>query len=461
MVQVNKTSMRLGVRMSLAALATGAFAVAAYGQQPQPQQQGGGETASAEDFNIPTNIAILGPDNPNERRATAMVNGTIITGTDVDQRLALIVAANSVEATPEELQRLRLQIFRNLIDETLQIQEATAQEMEVTAPEVDESYNQLAVERFNRSVEALNAYLVQIGSSPTSLKRQIQGEMSWQRLMRRNVQPFVNVSSDEVNELFERMQASRGSAEYRIGEIFLSATPNTREAVAENGRRIVEQLGQGASFIAYARQFSEASTAAVGGDLGWIRIEQLQNPQLEAVARDLQPGQLVGPVEIPGGFSILYLIDRRQVGIADPRDAMVSLKQISVDFAPGTAEADARTRTAAFAQGVQQINGCGDADAAAAALGAEVITNDQIQVRSLPDPLQNVILELNVGQSTPPFGSLTEGVRVLMLCGRDDPQQENAPDREALLASLEEDRINKRAQRYLRDLRRDAVIEYN
>jgi peptidyl-prolyl cis-trans isomerase SurA len=29
------------------------------------------------------------------------------------------------------------------------------------------------------------------------------------------------------------------------------------------------------------------------------------------------------------------------------------------------------------------------------------------------------------------------------------------------MSQLENDRVNKRAQRYLRDLRRDAIIEYN
>ena len=49
-----------------------------------------------------------------------------------------------------------------------------------------------------------------------------------------------------------------------------------------------------------------------------------------------------------------------------------------------------------------------------------------------------------------------------MLCGRDDPAPEAAgPDRATILSQIEDDRINKRAQRYLRDLRRDAVIDYN
>ena len=46
-------------------------------------------------------------------------------------------------------------------------------------------------------------------------------------------------------------------------------------ALGRVSQRIVDQVRQGASFLAYARQFSEASTAAVGGDLGWMRPEQL------------------------------------------------------------------------------------------------------------------------------------------------------------------------------------------
>jgi len=428
---------------------------------PAVQGQEEGETSSADAFNIPEDITLLTDNNPNKRRATAIVNGTIITRTDVDQRVALVLAANdATEVSDEELRRLRLQVLRNLIDETLQVQEAEALEIGVTDEEVEDTYNRLAADRFRRSLDQMDQYLRAAGSSSASLKRQIKGELAWDRLLRRNIAPFVNVSEEEVNELYERLQASRGTAEYRLGEIYLSASPTTREAVSENARRIVEQLRNGGSFVAYARQFSEASTAAVGGDLGWIRLEQLQNPQLEAVAKELQPGQLVGPVEISGGFSILYLIDKRQIGMADPRDAVLSLKQIALDFPAGISEEDFRTRASAFAEGVTKIRGCGEAESVAAQLGAQVVANDQVPVKSLPEQLQPIMLDLSIGQATPPYGDQT-GVRVLMLCGRDDPETVAGPDAETLMAQMEDDRINKRAQRYLRDLRRDAVIEYN
>ncbi|OYX66842.1 MAG: peptidylprolyl isomerase [Sphingomonadales bacterium 32-64-17] len=432
---------------------TGAFAQAANAPAVDSQSDA---------FNFPSDISFLSQSDPNVRRATARVNGNIITGTDVDQRVALILAANEgVEIPADELQRLRLQVLRNLIDETLQVQEAAALDMTVTPDEVDEAYARFAQQGRNMTVEELEQYLESIGSSPRTIKRQIQGELAWDRLLRRNVAPFVNVSEAEVSELYERMQESRGSTEYRLGEIFLQSTPANRDAVAANAQQIVQQLRDGGSFQAYARQYSQATTAAVGGDLGWIKVEQLQNPQLEGIVSEMLPGQLVGPVEIPGGLWIGLLIDRRQIGMADPRDAILSLKQISISFQPGTSQAEAERRGNAFVAAVDSMNGCGDANAKATAIGATVVDNDEIAARALPEALQNVLLGLNIGETTPPFGDLEEGIRVLMLCGRDDPPSAAGPDMRQLMAQMEDDRINKRAQRYLRDLRRDAVIEYN
>ena len=410
---------------------------------------------------LPEQVTMLTNPDPNIRRATAVVNGQVITGTDLEQRLALLTAANEQDLSGQELQQVRGQVLRNLIDETLQIQAAQASDIAISQAEIDQTYARVAAQNFGQRTEQMDSYLRGIGSSPSSLKRQIQGELAWQRLLRQKVAFFVNVSAEEVNELMERLNASKGADEYRLGEIYLSANSSNRAAVEANAAKIVEQLRQGGSFVAYARQFSEASTAAVGGDLGWIRLPQLKNAQLEAVAQEMQPGQLVGPIAIPGGYSILYLIEKRQVLTADPRDALLSLKQIQISFDPGASEADNRAKLQAFTDGVTAMRGCGDADQAAAALGATVVTNDQIRARSLPEQLQNIVLGLQLGETTPLFGSVEEGVRTLMLCGRDDPQASEGPDFDELMAQLEDERIGKAAQRYLRDLRNDAYIEYN
>jgi peptidyl-prolyl cis-trans isomerase SurA len=439
-------------------LAAGAVFAAAAGSLPVLAQ--GTAPAAANPLGIPENVTILGEADPNLRRATAKVNGHVITGTDVDQRVALIANQANTAISAEEMQRLRAQVLRNLIDETLQIQAAEFQEMPVTQQEIDQTYARVAAENLGGDIGAMDEYLRSIGSSPQSLKRQIHGELAWQNLLARNVRPFVNVAAEEVNEMIERMEAARGTEEYRLGEIYMNATRENAAEIEATMRQIMEQLRDGGSFVAYARQFSQASTAVVGGDLGFVRAGQLP-PELASAAQEMQPGQLVGPIPIQGGYSILYMIDRRKVLGADPRDAVLSLKQISLDFGPGATQAAAETRLRSFTEGVQAMRGCGDADEAAAALGATVVTNDEIAIRTLPEELQPLLLQLQIGQTTPPFGSLEDGVRVLMLCGRDDPGEVGGPDAAAVMAQLEDQRVSRRAQRYLRDLRNDAFVEYN
>ena len=447
-------------KILLALPATAALALALSAGAGQAQQAEAEVETAQNSLAIPENITMFGKNDPNVRRATAVVNGDIITGTDVDQRLALILAANDNKPNAEETQRLRLQVLRNLIDETLQIQEAKASDIEISDEEVDQTYTRVAQQNFNQNVTAMDAYLRRVGSSPASLKRQIRGELSWQRLLRRNVQPFVNVADEEVREMLDRLQQAKGTEEYRIGEIYLAAPAEAKTAVFENGRKIVEQLRQGGSFVAYARQYSQASTAAVGGDLGWIRLAQLPG-ELATAARELQPGQLVGPIEVPGGFSILYLIDKRQVLTADPRDALLALKQVSISFPATLTEAQATRQATEFANAMRAAKGCGAVDGVAAQLGAQVVSNDQVRARDLPGPLQEALLSMSIGEASPPFGSIKEGVRVLMLCGRDDPKATGGPSFDELQSQMEDDRVNKRAQTYLRDLRRDAIIEYN
>ena len=439
-------------------VAVGAMGCAlAFTAQAQTVDEGNLEAPSSA-LDIPDSVTLFGKRDPNVRTATALVNGEVITETDVDQRLALVVLANGGKVSDEERDRLKLQVLRNLIDETLQIQAAASKDIRVQKAELDENFARVAA-NFRYTPENFSKYLIAQGSSDRSIKRQIEGEVAWNRLLRREVQPFVNVSEEEVRSVVKRMTDAKGKDEFRIGEIYLSATPETQQRVMQNGQQIMDQIRGGGSFQAYARQYSEASTAAVGGDLGWVRLAQLPD-ELATAAQQLQVGQIVGPIAIPGGFSILYLIDKRQVLTADPRDAVLSLKQVAIDFPAGTSAADAQKKANEFGEALKGVRGCGAVSELAARLNATVVEND-IQARNLPAQLQSVLLAMQVGESTPPFGSAQDGVRALILCGRDDPQDASAPSFDQIMSQMEEDRVNKRARTYLRDLRRDAVIDYN
>ncbi|MDQ8754998.1 peptidylprolyl isomerase [Sphingosinicella sp. LHD-64] len=434
------------------ALAASLLSVFAAAQtQPEAQTEGTGN------LNIPIDVRFVGNTQPGVRKATAIVNGYVITESDIDHRLALIVASNRIELPPEELQRVRAQVLRNLIDETLQIQAATQQEISVSDNDVNQYYSRFA-QGSNRTAEEMSAYLRSIGSSDESLKRQIRGELSWQRVQRRQIEPFVTVGDEEVQAVIDRLNASRGTSEFHVAEIYLSATPETATEARANATRIVQQVRAGASFAAYARQFSEATTAAVGGDLGWVRGEQLPQ-ELSAVVQEMPVGAISDPIQVSGGYSVVALVDKRQILVADPRDAVLSLMQMSIAMPAGTSADQAQGRAQQLAQATQSMGGCGNAAQTAQTIGAELISNDQVRVRELPPALQQTLLNLSIGQASPPFGS-AERISVLVLCGRDDPQQASGPSFDQVYAQLNEERVSRRAQRYLRDLRRDAVVDY-
>lgn len=410
-------------------------------------------------LNIPGGTLLYKGNDPNVRRATAVVNGEIITGTDIDQRIMLLTQGDLSQVPAEQREQLRIEILGQLIDESLRIQEAEANEITVSNAEVEEYISRVAQQNFKRSVPDTEKYLTEIGSSMASLRKQVKAELSWNRVLGRNVTPFINVSDDEVKAKLEQMEANKGKIEYRLGEIFLRADDSNREQVYETARKLLEQLRQGAPFPDMARQFSEASTAAAGGDLGFVKLNVLPQP-IATAALEMNPNEIV-VVPVQGGVSLLLLIDKRQIGMSDPRDSTLELKQIAVDFPKGTTEAQAGPLVKRFAEETQKINGCGAADSIAQSLGAEVVNRDGIRIGDLPGPLQQVMLGLNVGQSTPPYGSLEDGVRVFVLCGRNAPREVAQKSFDQIQTEIEDERVERRAQLYMRSIRRDAIIDYN
>ena len=438
----------LGAGIGLVAL-TGAAMAQDAGQSPPPN--------SASALQLPENPTVFGNVLPQVVKATVIVNGEVITQTDVDQRLALLAIANGQAVDPEQVERLRQQVLRNLIDETLQIQAAKAEEIEIKPADIDRAVTRVAG-NVKQTPEQMAQYLAANGSSMRSIRRQIEGEIAWRRLQSAKIENGVSVGDDEVKAVIKKLEAAKGTEEYRIGEIFLAANPANKEQVRANAQKILEALGQGASFVAYARQYSEASTAAVGGDLGWVHAEQLP-PPLEAAVKQMKPGNVSPPIEVAGGYSIIAVQDTRRVLTNDPRNAVLSLKQVSISFPAGTTDAQAQQRVASFATDAQRAGGCGGADQLATNYSGEVVQSDQVKLRELPPALQEMMLPMQIGQATQPFGNLKDGVRVLMICGRDEVD-EAAPSYDQVYAQLNEERVNLRARRYLRDLRRDAVIDF-
>jgi len=169
------------------AMAGGSIAQTAPDAAPQDAGPPPSSVDRGGNLNLPSNPEIFGKVDPNVRKPTAIVNGTVITGTDVDQRLAFLLAARDMKLSEQEMAQYRLLVIRQLIDETLQIQEAKTADVKISLEEVNKSYDSIVRSNFGKSAADMRTYLRTVGSSERSFKRQVEAELSWNRYLRRKV----------------------------------------------------------------------------------------------------------------------------------------------------------------------------------------------------------------------------------------------------------------------------------
>ncbi len=390
-------------------------------------------------------------------RIAAVVNDDAISVFDLVQRIKLVIFSSGLPNTPEVMQKIGPQVLRALIDEKLRLQEAKRQKITVSDDELKAALAR--IERGNRIPPGtLESYLRSRGIDPETVIEQVRAQIAWSKLVALRHKSEIKVSEDEVDAELKRIEASRGSIEYRIAEIFLAVESEDQEQrVLADAVQLVAQLRAGADFAALARQFSVGATADQGGDLGWVSKEQLSDQVAAAIAK-LKPGEISDPVRGNGGYEILRLIDRRRRLDANPDDTKVALRQVLFPLPEVAAESVVRETIARAREIGSSIRTCQDMDRAAAKINPEVSGNvGTVRLGDLPAPMREVVRALPVGKVSEPLRT-KRGVHLLMVCARQEAGG-GMPSREAVRRQLEDRRFDLVSRRYLRDIRREAFVD--
>jgi peptidyl-prolyl cis-trans isomerase SurA len=392
-----------------------------------------------------------------ETRIAAVVNDDVISLVDLQQRIRMVLLTSNIDDQPQARQRLAGQVLRTLVDEKLQLQEAKRLNITVSSQELDEAV--VRVEAQNHLPKGgLDDYLRQRSIERSAVVDQLRASLAWGKLVRRRLAQTNTVSEEEVEDATQRMREAEGQPLNRVAEIFLAVDdPRQEEEVHRFGERLFEQMREGASFPALAQQFSQAATAAVGGDIGWVTPSQL-GPEMEAVVARLNPSEVAPPFRAAGGYYIVLLIDRRISTGSAAQDATVSLVQVVFPVAAGASEAE-RQKAVAKAEDVNATaRSCGEM----LKIGQERAPQSsgdlgRLKIAELPPELREPVTMLPVAQPSKPV-ALRGGIGVLMVCTREDPPS-TLPPRNEIAEMLTRQRAETLARRYLRDLRRVAFVD--
>ena len=251
----------------------------------------------------------------------AEVNDDVITNYDILQRMRLLVVTAGIQPTRNDLPELQRYALSSLIDEHLEIQELKREEKEqkasiiATDSVIDDVVADMAKDSHMTSDQFM-ASLAQQGISPDTLRSQLKAQESWQDWIRGRYGSRLRVGEDQVKAYEARIAAEAGKPRYQISEVYIDADKAGGMAQAtEEASQLIAQLHQGAPFQNVARQFSNAPTAANGGDAGWVTAGEL-DPEVRTTLDDMRPGSLSTPITTKDGIWIVYLRDRQAGGSA-------------------------------------------------------------------------------------------------------------------------------------------------
>lgn len=389
----------------------------------------------------------------------AIVNDKVISLYDLDQRTKLIAMAGGARTiSGEELEYIRRQAMQALIDDKLKLQEAAKYEVVIGEDEVRGSYENY-VSQFNLNPEEFERTLNSQGVEKETLFDQIRGSMAWQSIISGLLMQQVNVTDDEVNNVIDNMERNKGKDEFRISEIFILTTDNSRKDESiQNANNIRSQLENGASFSVMAQQFSQSSTAAVGGDMGWILENELPRIVSQSIP-SMQVGDISDPIVTDDGIYIVQLTDKRKILSLNNNDIAVELKHMFFDAENALPSDQYDELNNQVLNAYNSKDGCEFIEDNATSLTASDYGDlGTFRIGELPMEIREDVLSLDVGHGTKLFRE-PNGYRSFIVCLRDVPEV-RMPNFDVVEENLTQSRVQLIARRHLRDLRRDAIVDY-
>jgi peptidyl-prolyl cis-trans isomerase SurA len=415
--------------------------------------------------------AIDASDKPNPEDAdgiAATVNDEAISDYELRQRVALFVATSGLNPSPEDMKRIRAQILAKMEDEKIQLQEAVKKNITVSPVEVDKTVNQLLAQN-HMTLDQLRVILTQAGASELALRSQITAQIAWQKTVQQEYSDRVSISQAQVDAEVQRYADGASRPHFLVNEIFLPVSSPDQDAnVLKDAQNIEKQIKDGAQFQAVAHQFSQNPAAAQGGSIGWVHEGQLA-PELNGVLVQLKPGDVTSPIRAAGGYYLLNLQARQEpmgTKIATPAtaasaDGTLPLARLLLPLGTNPTKEIIQSAMNAAGQIHQGFAGCAQLKTLADKMKGSVYMDlGNMNTADLSPDIQKALAQTPPGETTMPLQS-DAGVELIARCDKRVEIQTayQMPTREQVQEQLFDQQISALAQRYMRDLKRDADVE--
>ena len=264
-------------------------------------------------------LLLLLPVKANETNIVIKVNNEIITNIDIENEIRYLVALNNeLKETSEEI--LKNLAKQSVIKEKIKKKEVskyfkfnTSQEFLDTV--IKSYYTKLGID----SLESFKIYLQEYDLKLDVVKNKIEIELLWNQLIGRQYQGQISINKKDLENKVEKyLKENELTKEFNLSEIVFQIK-NDNEVIKKKliKKDIVEK-----GFKSAANIYSISESSKFGGELGWIKSNQLSNKILD-ILTNLSIDELSEPIKIPNGYMILKINDIREVAIEKDKEKLL------------------------------------------------------------------------------------------------------------------------------------------
>lgn len=279
----------------------------------------------------------------------AVVNGSPIERAEFDGEVLRIQRALLGFGKPltcGQLSAVQNEVLESLIRRELLYQESRKMGIKPDEEAVNREIKALR-EQFADEAEYRNE-LSRRNITEEALRTRLQKNSAIQNYLEKQYAAKVTVTDSEMIAYYEnRLDLFKQPLQVRVSHILVQTDPKWDASRRQEAKRKIDQvmnsLRKKEDFAAVAREYSDGPTRANGGDLGYVRMGQLEKP-FESKVFALKPGEMTDIIETENGFHIFKVTDRKAETIIAYEEVKDKIRQFLVEE-KAKQEADRHAKT--------------------------------------------------------------------------------------------------------------------
>ena len=398
-------------------------------------------------------------------KIVAVVNDQIILKSTLDGRIIEAKSELKSRGIPvQDSLSLKGKVLDNIILERIQLQRIKQIGLKIPDDFLLEKITEIAKNNRLSLLEIRNKLNQNKKNGFAIFRENIRQQLLFQKLRQVEVLSKTQVTEDEISNYLQRQRLIKNDTEYHLAHIIInlpeSATPKQREASLNKAKEILQKLNNGEDFSQVAVRHSQGGNALKGGDLGWLKSDQIPTFFSEQI-NEMEPGQHSKLIRSSIGFHIIKLMDKRNGTSKLVTQYRLYKFTLLSDDVKNSQSATAPKRLVEIAKNINSLESFQDLKNQFPDLPKELNANTDLgwlNAQQIPENYYQALNTIKLKQATRPILSKL-GWEIIYLDETRKKDLNILNEREQALKTIQMKKANETFEIWLRRLKDEALID--